>query len=300
MFGEEDPYYKKDYHSTAEQRQTWWDTASGLQAVDGLVIPKYASDNAERYICGDISSAQAVQNVEDKYLGQPAEREEREAAVVATRILQVIEEGQFDLSARKLAALHARLFKGVFERVIPGTFRDYDIYKPEPVLGGRSVHYAPHAEIADSLNYDMGQELAARRRAPFTADVVPGFSAFIGGIWQIHPFGEGNTRTVATFAVLYLRKLGVSVGNDPFKTHSVFFRDALVRASYEDYEADIWRDRSYLDLFFTKAALDASVDLSGIDMNVRGKRPARGDDEFIPEGEGMAYRGPYADEGGQA
>ena len=57
---------------------------------------------------------------------------------------------------------------------------------------------------------------------------------FVAKLWQIHPFREGNTRTTAVFAILYLRSLGFAVMNDLFANHSWYFRNALVRANYQN------------------------------------------------------------------
>ncbi|WP_303920736.1 Fic family protein [Treponema berlinense] len=46
---------------------------------------------------------------------------------------------------------------------------------------------------------------------------------FIANIWQIHPFGEGNTRTTAVFTIKYLNSLGFKVNNEPFEKHSRSF-----------------------------------------------------------------------------
>lgn len=57
------------------------------------------------------------------------------------------------------------------------------------------------------------------------------FAVFISRLWQIHIFGEGNTRTTAVFFIKYLRTLGFSAANDIFVENARYFRNALVRAN---------------------------------------------------------------------
>ena len=74
-------------------------------------------------------------------------------------------------------------------------------------------------------------------------------------MWQIHPFGEGNTRTTAVFAIKYLRSLGFDVTNTLFADNSWYFRNALVRANYADIQKGIYEDKSYLEKFFRNLIL---------------------------------------------
>ena len=87
------------------------------------------------------------------------------------------------------------------------------------------------------------------------------FAKFISGIWQIHPFGEGNTRATAVFAMKYLQSFGITVKNDMFKEHSWYFRNALVRANYNNYPKKISATDEYLVLFFRNLILGEENDL---------------------------------------
>jgi fido (protein-threonine AMPylation protein) len=103
------------------------------------------------------------------------------------------------------------------------------------------------------------------------------FATFIAGLWQIHPFAEGNTRTTAVFAIKYLRTIGVKVENDMFKEHSWYFRNALVRANYRNMAKGIDPDISYLVLFFRNLLLGETNDLKNRNLHIRGDVPD-GDD----------------------
>ena len=87
------------------------------------------------------------------------------------------------------------------------------------------------------------------------------FAAFTSGIWQIHPFGEGNTRTTAIFVILYLKAFGLRVNSDVFAEHSWYFRNALVRSNYNDFQLGIHATTKYLELFFENLLMNANHEL---------------------------------------
>jgi fido (protein-threonine AMPylation protein) len=122
-------------------------------------------------------------------------------------------------------SIHKRIFTGIFK--FAGNIRDYEISKREWVLDGCSVRYEGPYDLKNlqkekDFNY-VGLSID---------DVVAHISRFTSDIWQIHPFGEGNTRITVVFIIKYLRSLGFSVNNTMFEKHSWYFRNVLVRANY--------------------------------------------------------------------
>jgi hypothetical protein len=118
------------------------------------------------------------------------------------------------------------------------------------VLGGKSVLYSDSLDIKAALDYDFEQEQQFDYSALDMRSSVKNIVKFISGIWQIHAFGEGNTRTTAVFAIKYLRSFGFDIDNKPFEKHSWYFRNALVRAHYNDLPSGITATDQYLMLFF--------------------------------------------------
>ena len=92
-------------------------------------------------------------------------------------------------------------------------------------------------------------------------EVVSHIAKFSSGIWQIHPFGEGNTRTTAVFAIKYLRSIGFSVNDDLFADNSWYFRNALVRANYRNVRKGIEPDMSFLINFFRNLIMGENNEL---------------------------------------
>jgi predicted HTH transcriptional regulator len=97
-------------------------------------------------------------------------------------------------------------------------------------------------------------------------------------LWQIHIFGEGNTRTTAVFLIKYLRKLGFEdINNDLFAAHSWYFRNALVRANYENITQGIYRTDKYLVRFLSNLLLGENNILKNRELNISFVAPVNGD-----------------------
>lgn len=216
-----------------------WSTAIGLQQVDGLTPSKYLYDTAKRNIEGEITFDEAKSLI-DTYYESKTERiddsEERteEADKVASRIAQILSEKSFNFSPSHLIAIHGRLFEGIFK--FAGKLRDYDISKREWVLDGDTVMYGAAFELKMALDYDFEQERNFNYKNLSIEEIVKHITFFVSRLWQIHAFGEGNTRTTAVFTIKYLRSLGFNVNNDIFAGNSWYFRNALVRANYNNLQ----------------------------------------------------------------
>jgi fido (protein-threonine AMPylation protein) len=91
---------------------------------------------------------------------------------------------------------------------------------------------------------------------------------FISGLWQIHAFGKGNTRTTAVFAIKYLHSLGFEIDSTLFAEHSWYFRNALVRANYNDLKNKITATNKYLMKFFGNLLLGENNSLKNREMLV--------------------------------
>ena len=92
---------------------------------------------------------------------------------------------------------------------------------------------------------------------------------FTSSIWQVHPFGEGNTRTTAVFIEKYLNNMGFSVNNDMFKDNSQYFRNALVRSNYGNIPKGIYPEFKYLIMFFENLLEDKSNELNNKKLYVK-------------------------------
>ena len=257
-----DEYYDEAVEPGKRERAFAWATAIGLQDVDGLKPSKYLIKTAKRHIEGEITAAEARRLVDEYYetkLDHDVPADAKEADKVAARIVAIVNMPGFRLSPEYLIGLHAQIFDGVFAHA--GKLREVQLTKKEWVLNGDTVEYAPYFDIERSLEYDFDKEKKFRYAGLSGDAKIAHFAAFISGIWQIHPFREGNTRTTGLFAIKYLQSRGYEVTNDLFYEKSWYFRNALVRANYENGKLNVEKTQLPLEEFFKVLLFGEEIEL---------------------------------------
>ena len=235
-------------------------TAIGLQAVDGLQPSAYLIDVAKRNIEGEITLDETRKMIDSYYQSKtvrtPKDEDEEEADKVSANIAKILASKTFAFNTNGYVSLHRRIFEGVFKHA--GEIRQYDISKKEWVLEGDSVNYLNWEDLRRALDWDIEQEKNFQYKGLSDDEKIEHIAKFISGIWQIHAFREGNTRTTAIFTIQYLRSLGYEVNNEMFAKHSWYFRNALVRANYRNINKDIEYSPIYLVRFFRNLLLGES------------------------------------------
>ena len=234
------------------EKSTAWKTAIGLQDVDGLKTSEYLLETAKEHIEGRIDIKTAQKRIQSYYEQRQSRTEiedgTKEADIVSARIAELLGERTFQFSPAEWKTIHKRLFKDIFPHA--GEYRTYNITKSEWVLNGETVLYASADSIRDTLDYDFGQEKQFSYEGLSAGDAVKHIAKFTSGIWQIHPFCEGNTRSTAVFIIKYLKTFGFSVNNEIFAENSWYFRNSLARANYNDLGKGISATTIYLERFF--------------------------------------------------
>ena len=248
-----------------------WKTAIGLQQVDGLKPSEYLITTAKQNIEGDISIEEVKQRIDSYYKQHPVkeiENRTEEADKVSARIAEILSEQTFTFSPAEYLTIHRRLFQGIYSHA--GKIRDYNITKQEWLLNGETVLYASAESLKATLEYDFEKEKKFSYKGLSQQEIIEHIVHFISYLWQIHIFGEGNTRTTAIFLIKYLRKLGFKeVNNELFAEHSWYFRNALVRANFEDLSKGIHRTDKYLIRFLANLLLDEKHSLKNREMHVQ-------------------------------
>ena len=251
-----DEYLRQGEPSQKESAENW-KTAIGLQAVDGLQPSAYLIDVAKRNIEGEISLDETRKLIDSYYQSKtvrtPKDEEEEEADKVSANIAKILASKTFAFNTNGYVSLHRRIFEGVFKHA--GEIRQYDISKKEWVLEGDSVNYLNWEDLRRALDWDIEQEKNFSYKGLTDDEKIEHIAKFISGIWQIHAFREGNTRTTAIFTIQYLRSLGYEVNNEMFAKHSWYFRNALVRANYRNIQKGIDYSPIYLVRFFRNLLL---------------------------------------------
>lgn len=247
-----------------------WKTAIGLQDVDGLKPSAYLIETAKDHIEGKISITEADKRIhsyyEERKERNEIEEDTKEADIVSVRIAKLLGEKTFQFSPVEWQNIHRKLFEGVFDHA--GRIRDYNITKKEWVLKGDTVMYASYDSILDTLDYDFSQERNFSYEGLTIEESVSHIAKFTSGIWQIHPFGEGNTRSTAVFIIRYLKTFGFTVSNETFAENSWYFRNALVRANYNDWQNGVHATTKFLEMFFENLLMNAGHELKNRYMHI--------------------------------
>ena len=249
--------YLRQGEPTQKECASNWKTAIGLQAVDGLQPSAYLIDVAKRNIEGEITIDETRKLIDSYYQSKtsrtPKEEEEEEADKVSANIAKILSPKTFAFNTNGYVSLHRRIFEGVFKHA--GEIRQYDITKKEWVLEGDTVNYLNWEDLHRALDWDIEQEKNFQYKGLSDDEKIEHIAKFVSGIWQIHAFREGNTRTTAIFTIQYLRSLGYKVNNEMFAKHSWYFRNALVRANYHNIHKGIDYSPIYLVRFFRNLLL---------------------------------------------
>jgi fido (protein-threonine AMPylation protein)/DNA-binding transcriptional ArsR family regulator len=264
-----DEYLRQGEPNKAEKAKVW-KTAIGLQQVDGLKPSEYLIETAKQNIEGVITLDEVQKRIDTYYQQHPTKTEEdrtEEADKVSARIAEMLSEQSFSFSPAEYLAIHRRLFTGIYK--FAGKIRDYNITKKEWVLNGETVLYASADSLRATLAYDFEQERKFSYIGLNEQEIIEHITQFISNLWQIHIFGEGNTRTTAIFLIKYLRKLGFkNVNNDLFADYSWYFRNSLVRANYEDLSRGIFRTDKFLIRFLSNLLLRGNYSLHNREMHI--------------------------------
>ncbi len=241
-----------------------WSTAIGLQAVDGLTTSEYLNELARKNIEGEITIDEVGKLLDSYYKSKThheADDDDKQEADKASKNIKIILSVKTcDFSTKGFISMHRRIFEGVMKHA--GKLRDYDITKREWVLEGDTINYLNWEDLRRALDYDIELERNYSYKGLNSDEIIAHITKFTSGLWQIHAFGEGNTRTTAVFLIQYLRSIGFDVENDLFAKHSWYFRNALVRANYKNALKGIDYTPVYLERFFRNLLLGEQWDLS--------------------------------------
>ncbi len=255
--------YLRQGEPSQQDKINAWQTAIGLQSVDGLSPSQYLLDTARKHIDGDISIDEVRDLIKSYYQSKSSRdlkfSETEEADKASANIAKILGENTFSFSLVGLVSIHQSIFDGIFK--FAGKIRDYNITKKEWVLRGDTVLYVSAPDIKASIEYDLDKEKKFKFSGLSLSDIANHIARFTADLWQIHPFGEGNTRTTAVFIIKYLRSLGFKVENNLFIKNSWYFRNALVRANYQNLQLQIERNVEFLERFFQNLIAGSDFEL---------------------------------------
>lgn len=270
--------YLREKEPQKKEKGYAWHTAIGLQAVDGLETSEYLIDTAKKNIEGDITFEEANKLIHSYYkenIKHIGNDRTEEADKVSVRIAQILSEKSFVFSPAQYISIHKRLFDGVYKHA--GEIRDYNITKAEWVLDGDTVMYGGALDLRATLDYDFSVEKEFSYKGLSIDETIKHLAVFISRLWQIHIFGEGNTRTTAVFFIKYLKTLGFDVTNDIFAENAWYFRNALVRANYTNLKKDIHETTEFLESFLRNLLLGENNELKNRYLHIKSVSKCQND-----------------------
>ena len=251
--------------------ETNWDMAIGLQKVDNLKPSKYFEQLYKENIKGNLTIEEVKDSLKKYYIenkdNNTVNENELECDFVSTRIVELLNIDNFELSTDYLLYVHKYLFQDVYS--FAGTLRTVNFSKEEKILNNDSALYGDYRTLRESLEYDISIEKKKNYKNMNIVEVIESITEFTSNIWQAHPFREGNTRTTALFIEKYLISLGYNVDNSLFKDKSIYFRNALVRSNYFNNKLNIKEDNSYLIKFYENLLLGKNNNLHSEDLIVK-------------------------------
>ena len=259
--------YKKQSDPEKRKKAETWGIAIGLQQVDSLTPSEYLINLAKDNIEGKISIDETNALVRQYYKNNPT-KAQQEADEVSARITKMLSTHTFSFSPAELISIHKAIFTDILDKGIAGKIRPYDITKNEAILNGDTVIYGRADSIKETLEYDFSQEKKFNYKGITKREKIKQLEKFISGIWQIHPFGEGNTRTIAVFAIKYFYSLGLEINGSIFENHAKYFRNALVRANYQNMGKEVFYTFEYLNKFFGNLLLGEDNLLDNREMHL--------------------------------
>lgn len=264
------PYQEKTYPK-GYIKQLQWDMAIGLQQVDNLKPSKYLEQISKKNVSGELTIEEVEQSLREYYTTKEQQKDinhnELECDFVSMRIVELLDQDNFELSVNYLKYIHKYLFQDVYE--FAGEFRKVDFSKHEKILNNDSIAYGDSKTLSESLEYDISLEKEKNYNDMSIVEVIKNITDFTSSIWQVHPFREGNTRTTAVFIEKYLISLEYNVDNSLFKDKSVYFRNALVRSNYFNNKLNIKEDKTYLIKFYENLLLGKNNNLHSENLIVK-------------------------------
>ena len=248
----QESYEIKNEISDPVKKQEYWETAIGLNKVDNLEPSEYLIELSKKNIEGKLKYYEIENLLKEYYAKKDCNNEkisnEKECDLVSLRIAELLEDKSFGFSPVTLKNIHRYLFKDIYD--FAGSYRKYNITKKEPILNGNTVTYADFNNIEEYFNYDFNEEKEFEYSKLTSDEMIKHIAKFTSSIWQVHPFGEGNTRTTAVFIEKYLNSLGFDVNNDMFEKYSLYFRNALVKSNYTNIPKNVYPTFEFLIMFF--------------------------------------------------
>ncbi len=192
-----------------------------------------------------------------------------EAELSRASMMLLYEQGFDDFSTQGIKTIHKTLFEDVYDWA--GVFRTINIQKREDLLAGISVWYSNVRDIKRDLDAawkEINQvQWKKLNREEFAAQISRAFPP----LWKVHPFREGNTRTIVMLMTFFVEHYDYYFDQDLLAASAGYVRNAFVLASLDQYSEFEHLEKILLDAICTEP-MDYVDDLDQEDAVSQGEK----------------------------
>ena len=150
-----------------------------------------------------------------------------------------------DFSPAGLCEIHRFLFGDLYDWA--GQYRIINIEKRERLLAGRSVWYSNDEMIPGDLDTAFQCIHSAPWQDITREQFVHQLTHLFPPVWQVHPFREGNTRSVVMMMTFFVEHHGYYMDQELLAASAGYVRDAFVMASLDQVSEFEHLERILLD-----------------------------------------------------
>ena len=195
---------------------------------------------ADCYLYDDVSVLRNKLGIRDDKTLDLIEAEQSRA-----NMMLLYERGFSDFSPKGLCEIHKTLFGDIYEWA--GQFRVINVEKREKLLGGRSVWYSNDEDIPHDLDAAFQELCSLDWEQMLRAEFVRSLARCFPKIWKVHPFREGNTRSVVMMLTFFAEHYGYYMDQELMAASAGYVRDSFVMASIGEYSEFEHLERILLD-----------------------------------------------------
>ena len=137
------------------------------------------------------------------------ELKKAEKDIAFIKLIDINEFSKNECNGDLLKKIHSHIFEDIYDWA--GEYRTVPIYKEEVVLPGLSLEYEQPNKIEEELNKALQEMNSLDWNNKKIDELSLQLTKSLAKIWRIHPFRDGNTRTVVTFANIFSKIKGFNL-----------------------------------------------------------------------------------------
>ena len=153
-----------------------------------------------------------------------------ESDITIVRLKEILQSEEFTYGYESYLRLHRQMFQDIYP--FAGEIRKIDMEKSERILSGFPMIFNDKSLVSKKL-----KKVFKEKQVNFNAaseEIVKRLSDLMTSVWEIHPFREGNTRSIITYTMKYIRHSGLKIDENLLLQSFAYIRDAQVMSVYQE------------------------------------------------------------------